>query len=171
MKKRLKSAVALRESKREKKSLEDKLDDVRQSTTASRKRASQATSKKKRGRKKSQLKKTRMRTSQRWRYATHVDRPTTAFLAQSSAMPPRRGRHRQAVSASLRRKKSRAQASKAKRRTNLKEQLREANGGIDPPFLPSGNPKQNFSIYGVTQSQLSDPWRMELLRARCRMVA
>ena len=40
---------------------------------------------------------------------------------------------------------------------SLKEQVRLANLGKDPPFMPSGNPDEEFNIYGVTQKQLADP--------------
>jgi hypothetical protein len=40
---------------------------------------------------------------------------------------------------------------------SLKEQVRLANMGKDPPFMPSGNPHEEFNVYGVTQKQLSDP--------------
>ena len=40
---------------------------------------------------------------------------------------------------------------------NLKEQLRQANLGKDPPFMPSGNASApDFSIYSVTQRRLGN---------------
>jgi predicted nucleic acid-binding Zn-ribbon protein len=56
--------------------------------------------------------------------------------------------------------KDRAAAVSARRNNkglSLKEQVRLANLGKDPPFMPSGNPRVDNNVYSITQKQLANP--------------
>ena len=76
---------------------------------------------------------------------------TTAGGGGAGAMSRARKKQADADRAAARR------SAKNGKSVSLKEQVRRANLGKDPPFMPSGNPKVDNNVYSITQKQLSNP--------------
>ena len=76
---------------------------------------------------------------------------TTAGGGGAGAMSRARKKQADADRAAARR------GAKNGKSVSLKEQVRRANLGKDPPFMPSGNPKVDNNVYSITQKQLSNP--------------
>jgi len=73
----------------------------------------------------------------------------------SRARKKQADRDRAAASASARRKTKKSYSNQ--HGMSLKEQVRLANLGKDPPFMPSGNPRVDNNVYSITQKQLANP--------------
>ena len=104
--------------------------------------------------------KRRKRTTKLKKKTTKKFTSSTSTTSSRNTKSLSRARKKQADRDRAAAAKSREHSKSNKKKSHgmsLKEQVRLANLGKDPPFMPSGNPRVDNNIYSITQKQLANP--------------